>query len=134
MILLVNTADQGSITVAIARAGNVIAFKEVTTPYHGAGKILLAIEQLLKKQKKSLKGVIVVSGPGPFTAVRLGVVVANTVAWSLHIPITGIKRTAFSTLADLGSKSTALMKRAKKGKLVVPFYGKEPNITLSRHA
>ena len=56
MILLVNTADQGSITVAIARGGKVVTFKEVTTPHHGAGKILSAIEQLLKKQKASLKG------------------------------------------------------------------------------
>lgn len=134
MILLINTADQGNITVALARSGKIVAFDAITTPHHGAGKILSAVERLLKKHKTALKGVIVVSGPGAFTAVRLGVVIANTIAWSLHIPIIGVKRTVFTTLADLASQSPMVMKRARRGKLVVPFYGKEPNITLPRHA
>jgi len=134
MILLINTADQGSIVVALVKAGKIVSFEDDATPHHGAGKILFAIERLLKEQKASLKGIVVVSGPGAFTAVRLGVVIANTIAWSLHIPTIGVKRTAFTTLVDLGAKSTSLMKRAKKGKLVVPYYGKEPNITLPHHA
>lgn len=134
MILLINTADQGSIVVALAKGGNIVSFEDIATPHHGAGKILSAIERLLKKQKASLQGIVVVSGPGAFTAVRLGVVIANTIAWSLHIPIVGVKRTTFATLADLGVKSGGLIKRARKGKLVVPYYGKEPNITISRHA
>lgn len=59
-------------------------------------KLLLAIDKVLKRAKKSfteLESIVVVKGPGPFSAVRIGVTVANVLGFSLQIPVMG-----FSTL------------------------------------
>lgn len=53
-------------------------------------KLLKTIERLLKKTRlswKKLTGVVVVSGPGPFSALRIGVATANTLAFSLKLPL-----------------------------------------------
>ena len=39
---------------------------------------------------KDLDKIIVVTGPGSFTGIRIGVTIAKTIAWSLNIPIVPI--------------------------------------------
>lgn len=54
-----------------------------------------ALEGLLKKAKKrlsDLKGVACVVGPGRFTAVRIGVTFADTLARARGIPVVGLTR------------------------------------------
>ncbi len=53
-------------------------------------KLLPAISDLLKKSRRrfnEIEGVAVVCGPGPFSAVRIGVTVANTLAKILNVPV-----------------------------------------------
>ncbi|KPJ70104.1 hypothetical protein AMJ51_02590, partial [Microgenomates bacterium DG_75] len=52
------------------------------------------IDQVLKEEKKSLKSLTEIEvnlGPGSFTGLRVGVSVANALAWALKIPINGKK-------------------------------------------
>jgi tRNA threonylcarbamoyladenosine biosynthesis protein TsaB len=52
-----------------------------------------AIEQLLNDcdvSPKQLEKIVVATGPGSYTGVRIGVSIAKTMAWSLQIPIVGI--------------------------------------------
>jgi tRNA threonylcarbamoyl adenosine modification protein YeaZ len=54
---------------------------------------LPAIDALLKTADKSVRDlthVIVIKGPGLFTGLRVGVTIANTIAYSLQIPIAGV--------------------------------------------
>lgn len=56
--------------------------------------VLPLIEKLLKERKLSLKNIdeiTVISGPGSFTGLRVGVAVANTLGYLLKIPINGKK-------------------------------------------
>lgn len=56
-------------------------------------KLLSNISILLKKVHISfqdLNRIIVVKGPGPFSSVRIGVTVANTLAYALRIPLYSI--------------------------------------------
>lgn len=137
MILLINTADEKKVFLGLVKQGKLLAKKEFLAQYQQAEKLLLAIDKLLKVKKyklKDVKGIVVVSGPGPFTALRIGVVTANTLAFALKIPVAGIKLTEFTNLSSLVKMSEQKIKKGKVGNIIEPFYNKEPNITFKKVA
>lgn len=77
-------------------------------------KLMPAISQILKKAKKNfsdIKKIIIVTGPGPFSSVRIGVTVANTLGLLLRAPIFEID--TFSTLKlRLKNKKTVILLHA----------------------
>lgn len=91
--------------------------------------ILGKIEELLKRNKKSFKkidGIVVFKGPGSFTGLRIGLTVANTLAYGLRIPI--VSSDAKAWIQDG-------IKRLEKGeneKITIPQYGREARITKPR--
>lgn len=95
-------------------------------------KIVFLIDKILKKNKKmaeGIGGVAVVSGPGSFTAVRSGVVAANMLGNLLQVPVVGVKGEEFKNEKEFLKIGYERMAKVKKGKIVLPAYGKEPNIT-----
>lgn len=55
-------------------------------------KLLPFIDEVLKKNGKTVKDLTEIEvnvGPGSFTGLRVGVSVANTLGWSLNIPVNG---------------------------------------------
>ncbi len=91
-----------------------------------ADDILGRIRDLLNQQDKDisdLSGIIIFSGPGSFTSLRIGHTVANALAVSLDIPIVG---TRGDDWLDAGQKA---LPKAKPGQAVWPFYGAEANVT-----
>ncbi len=59
-------------------------------------QVLILIDELLKKKKKTLKDLTeieVKTGPGSFTGLRVGVAVANTLGFVLGIPVNGKNKT-----------------------------------------
>ncbi|MBI2596831.1 tRNA (adenosine(37)-N6)-threonylcarbamoyltransferase complex dimerization subunit type 1 TsaB [Candidatus Daviesbacteria bacterium] len=93
MILHIDTQDQKVIRVTLKRKGEVI--KSLSEENKFGSQILLPlIEKILKELNlvyKDLKGIEVETGPGSFTGIRVGVSVANTLAYSLNIPVNGEK-------------------------------------------
>ncbi len=78
-------------------------------------------------ERKKLSGVCVVAGPGSFSAVRSGVLVANLLARVRGVPLVGVSVAEASLLP-------ALRDRLASGELatmpyVAPVYDQEPNIT-----
>ena|SRR5688572_26186053 len=71
----------------------------------------------------SLKGVIVFKGPGSFTGLRIGITVANTIAYGQSIPIVGA--TGDYWIAD-GLNRLA---KFESDQIVLPHYGAEANIS-----
>lgn len=63
----------------------------------GVGKsqqVLTMIDEILKKNKGSLKGITqiqVETGPGSFTGLRVGICVANALGWVLKVPVNGLR-------------------------------------------
>ena len=94
-----------------------------------ANELLPKIQELLSKNKLELNkllGIMVFTGTGSFTGLRIGTTVANSLAYSFNIPIV-------ESSGDNWIKSGfEKIKTAKPGKYVVPKYSSEPNITYSK--
>lgn len=91
-----------------------------------ADKINLKIKELLDKNKLSLKdlnGIIAYQGPGSFTGLRIGLTVANTLTYTLHIPICS------AVHEDWPTSALDKILAGNDEKTIMPFYGAEPNIT-----
>lgn len=90
------------------------------------------IEKFLEKNRctfKDLTHIAVFKGPGGFTSLRIGVVMANITADVLDIPIMEISEKEEKKMPEIIKEKI----RAKVfKKIVLPFYGKEPNITKSK--
>lgn len=92
MILQIDTKDQKVIKVSL-KSGKIVESLSEENKY-GSQVLLPLINKILKKNKlkfKDLKGIEVEIGPGSFTGLRVGVSVANALAYSLNIPVNGKK-------------------------------------------
>ena len=46
--------------------------------------------EMTRVEKSDLKGIVVASGPGSFTGLRIGMGTAKAMAYALHIPLYGV--------------------------------------------
>lgn len=79
--------------IAILEANKVIGEYITNLKKNHSVRAMPAIEQLLKEcdlTPKDLDKIVVATGPGSYTGVRIGVSIAKTMAWSLNIPIVGV--------------------------------------------
>ena len=93
MILYIDTKDQKKVTVVLKKEREVVEGLSAKNEF-GSQVILPLIEKLLKSQKiefTDLKGIEVETGPGSFTGIRVGVSIANSLGFSLRIPVNGKK-------------------------------------------
>lgn len=132
MILVLQTTITGRITVWLVHEKKIQDQQELSVVWHGSDKALAFIDSVLRKNKISiprLSQIIVVRGPGSFTAVRTGLIVANTLAAVLRIPAQGIVTEQQLTLQQV---VRAAQKKGVKNRMVKPWYGKSPNITRAK--
>jgi len=131
-ILYLNPTNDQLVVLILFK--NKKVFKIVKRYQRPLGKTFLKlINELLKKAKikpTALKAIAVVCGPGSFSSLRVGLVVANTLAWALKIPIISLK-TDELVLVNERQLLKIIKKKLenKRFKPVAPFYDKEPNIT-----
>lgn len=126
-----NTSVFGEVSVAVVKEDGMT--KE--TRQGKSDNLLAMVDKILKKRKifpESLRGIAVVSGPGSFTAVRQGVVAANTLGFLFGIPAVGVRLDEFGNDDELMTIISRKIAKARPGDNVVPFYGREPNITKPR--
>jgi len=141
--LFIDTSTQEEIRVAVFDNNGLVAKKELKVGFKYSEKMLTGVDSLLKKTKISLKNtkaILVIEGPGRFSALRTGVSVANTLAWSLGVPVIGIKGQAgqgvgkdyWPALENTIVNKIKKLKAKKFKQAVVPQYGQEPNITIKK--
>lgn len=93
MILYINTLHAKKITVALKKDGKVLIKKSEENEY-GSQVLLPLIIELLQTNNyslRTLKSIEVETGPGSFTGIKVGVSIANALAFSLGIPVNGKK-------------------------------------------
>ncbi len=135
MVLFVNTSRENNLDVFLIKERDIKHSLSLSGDFKVSENLLGLIEKLLNQNKlgfNQIEGIIVVSGPGPFTSLRIAVTVANTMAYSLKIPIVGVENeqnVSNEKLIDLGLD---LLLKAPVGQLIKPFYNKEPNITMAK--
>ncbi len=78
------------------------------------------------KKLRDLTGVVVFRGPGSFTGLRIGITVANTLAYADGFPIVG------ETGETWQEKGIARLLSGDNDEIVLPEYGGEANITTPR--
>ena len=133
MYLFINTASSENIYLALVnQQGRVVIKKNIRAKYQQSEKLLPGVQKLMGRNLKKLKGIIIVKGPGSFTALRIGVATANTLAWALQIPVIGVSWNEKEKMEDLIKNYLNKLKKIKKFKAVWPEYGQEPNITKAR--
>jgi tRNA threonylcarbamoyladenosine biosynthesis protein TsaB len=91
-----------------------------------SGQLLTRIRDLLasrNSQIHDLTGVVVFSGPGSFTSLRIGHTVANALADGVQIPVVG------SQGEDWLRSGLGTVAVAKPGHPALPHYGSEAHIT-----
>lgn len=77
------------LVVALFLDDNLVCKKELKSNSHSEFTIN-TIRSVLEEENitvKDLESIIVINGPGSFTGVRIGVVIAKTLAYTLNIPV-----------------------------------------------
>ncbi len=130
-VLILDTSHRGELIVALANGRLRVLRHRFDTP--GSGQLLNLVEQLLHREKVSLReltGIIVASGPGPFSALRAAASIANAMGYALDVPVTGIVgELSVKELVRRGMKKLA---RTKLGVVVRPHYGRPAHITKAK--
>lgn len=126
MILSVQTDQPQAVLVLSNTNGEIIEQYTWLADRQLAATLLTEIAALLERHhtaQEQLTGLIVYKGPGSFTGLRIGITVANTMAYSLHIPIVG---TQGDNWVREGLKK---LSNHANDMIVMPEYGSEANIT-----
>ncbi len=94
LLALETSGKSGSVAILRDEAGSLFYDMEYLSPESGSAKTLApAIERLMAKnniEMHSLAAIALLTGPGSFTGLRVGVATAKTMAYALKIPIVEI--------------------------------------------
>jgi len=133
MFLYINTLQTRKITLALFFNPQKIYWFEKKEEGRERENVLEILEKALVRQNKKasdLRGIVVVNGPGSFVGIRIALSVANTLGWALSIPVCGVSFFPGQSNESLIKKGWPQIVRRKKFKMVFPFYGQGPNITI----
>ncbi len=131
MILLIDTTRFGEIRVGVYSTRLRVVKRRVDG--HVRGQLLNVIDGLvhaLGVNVRQCTGIVVASGPGPFSALRSAAAVANAMAYALGIPVVGVRGSL--SMRELHDRGSMKLRRVGIGVPVVPFYGRPPNITKAK--
>lgn len=125
MILAIRT-DKPVSELYLCKDTDIIATYEWEAHRQLADTIHTKIEELLGTNTitwNDISGLVVFRGPGSFTGLRIGITVANTIAYAQNVPIIGSE--GDNWLQD----GLLQLQNATDNKIVLPEYGGSINIT-----
>jgi tRNA threonylcarbamoyladenosine biosynthesis protein TsaB len=102
MILVLDTATRTPVVALAADDGTVMAERHWQSRHRHGEELLGKLEEALAEigvSRRDLTGVVVGTGPGSFTGLRIGMATAKTVAYALGIPIVGVSSTRALAMA-----------------------------------
>jgi tRNA threonylcarbamoyladenosine biosynthesis protein TsaB len=102
MNLVFDTATRSPV-VALARPdGSVLAERRWLSRHRHGEELLQRVDEVLAEiggDRSALTGVVVGTGPGSFTGLRIGLAAAKTIAYAMNVPIVGVSSTLALALA-----------------------------------
>jgi tRNA threonylcarbamoyl adenosine modification protein YeaZ len=96
MILVLDTATRTPVVALANDDGTLIAERRWASHHRHGEELLKQVDELLAETARSrnaISAVVVGTGPGSFTGLRIGLATAKTIAYALDIPICGISST-----------------------------------------
>ncbi len=127
MILFIDTSGFGNLQFVLTNGTLVKQFTQ-QVEFNENYKTNEHLEKFLKKSKASLQKltkIVVCSGPGSFTGIRVGVSLAQALGFALEIPVIAIPK---SKIPEDVRKLT----KFSGGKVLNLNYGQKPNITKAK--
>lgn len=125
--LFVSSATTIAVVAIVIDGKIVYEYKNVCN--HDMSKNLMSvIDEAFKSSKikpQELNKIFVVTGPGSFTGIRVGLTVAKTMAWALKIPIVPIS--SLEMLASGSDKEVISLIDARRGYVYAGGYDKYLN-------
>ncbi len=128
MILTLRT-DGPNAEIGLYDADKQLSYYEWHADRSLAKDLLRVVHEQLMIQKadwSDVSGVVVYQGPGSFTGLRIGLTVANTLAYSQAVPIVAVEG------EDWLMGGIARLQKGEDDKLALPHYGAEAHITLPK--
>ena len=130
MLIITIRTDKPDAEIGLYEDNQQLAYETWTAHRQLAETIHLKLKDLLETKAKTIndiEGIVAFVGPGSFTGLRIGLTVANTLAYALNIPIAGGQEpnwleTGIETLINKPSRE-----------VVMPEYGAAPHITIPKH-
>lgn len=125
MTLFIDTSDFNGLRFALINSEKAIEFT-TELAFNENYKTAELLEKFLLEQQvelSDLEKIIVCSGPGSFTGIRVGVALSQAMSFALDIPMFTISK------EDLPSNLTELLSQELQNNLDL-HYGREPNITI----
>lgn len=123
MVLAIRTDTSQAEIYLLDESGKVIKQKIWEAGRELSAQLLKEITKLVPKFNQ-LKSIVVYEGPGSFTGLRIGISVANALAYAQNLPITGASGEDWLSASSPSAHSFS--------QSVVPEYGAPPHITPPR--
>ncbi len=126
MILIIQTV-RPTIEIALMQGEELVRREAWVSERDEVKKVLPKIEEMTANEK--LDKIIVFNGKGPFSSTRIGVTIANAMAYSLQIPIEQI------TIENDDSRElTEILQttQSEEVKIASPVYSHDAKITPSK--
>ncbi len=111
------------ITIILLKDDKIIVKKELVSSLNHSVNVMPLLDLVLKENNikiNDIKELMVVNGPGSFTAVRIGVSIAKTLAYILDIPIKVISSLMLLALS-VEDKDKIVAIKEKNGKYIAKF-------------
>lgn len=127
MILFIDTSDFNNLHLALLEKTDLKEFN-ASVAFNENYKTNELLEKFLTKSKvkpKDLKKIVACSGPGSFTGIRVGISLAQAMAFALNVPLIIIPKNKLPS--DLKMLSALKLTTDKSIN-----YGQAPNITKAK--
>lgn len=128
MLLFINTSDFNNLTLVL-QDGAVVRLFVKSIAFNENYKTNEFLQRFLQESKvspKQLTKIIVCSGPGSFTGIRVGVSLAQALGFALNIPVIAIPKNKVP-------EDVRKLEKIRGGKSLSLNYGQKPNITKAKH-
>lgn len=130
MLIITIRTDKPDAEIGLYEDNQQLAYEIWTAHRQLAETIHLKLKDLLETKGKTIndiEGIVAFVGPGSFTGLRIGLTVANTLAYALNTPIAGGQEPNW---LETGIE---VLRNQQSREIVMPEYGAAPHITIPKH-
>ncbi|WP_214763029.1 tRNA (adenosine(37)-N6)-threonylcarbamoyltransferase complex dimerization subunit type 1 TsaB [Exiguobacterium sp. s146] len=134
--LMIDTATT-RLSVALSEHGQIQAEATVMVSKNHAVTLMPMIEQLMTAVKwtpTELERIVVTTGPGSYTGIRIGVTTAKTLAYTLQLPLVGVSALRLMAAAPNTELPVVALIDARRGNAYIGHYRQNEAVTPDCHA